>query len=80
MKVFLVLILSFILIAVSLLRQAHRGEVENNQVFATNVLGQYIRYYCPHSGLCTRKKALIRMKTNWPHIYRLGFQELREEN
>lgn len=46
--------------------------------YATQVLDQYIRYYCPNAGTCTRKKALSRLKSDWPHVYKLGFQALEK--
>lgn len=46
--------------------------------YTTQVLDQYLRYYCPAVGTCTRKKALDRLHRDWPHVYQLGFQVLED--
>lgn len=46
--------------------------------YATQVLDQYIHYYCPHDNICSRRQALDRMRRDWPHIYKLGFSVLEE--
>lgn len=46
--------------------------------YAARILDQYIRYYCPNAGMCTRKKALERLQRDWPHVYKLGFSILEE--
>jgi len=46
--------------------------------YALQVLDQYIRYYCPRDGDCSRKQALTRAKRDWPEIYNLGFANLEE--
>jgi cell division protein FtsI/penicillin-binding protein 2 len=46
--------------------------------YAAQVLNQYIKYYCPNAGTCDRKKALERLRLDWPHVYRLGFSILEE--
>ena len=48
----------------------------NDREYAIQVLDQYIRYYCPNTGTCTKEKALLRLKRDWPHVYNLGFQIL----
>lgn len=48
----------------------------NQKEYTVQVLDQYIKYYCPNAGTCTRKKALERLRRHWPHIYKLGFQIL----
>ena len=50
----------------------------SDKEYALQVLDQYIRYYCPNAGTCTRKKALQRLRADWPHIYNLGFSVLEE--
>lgn len=47
--------------------------------YATQVLDQYMKYYCPTSGICTRKKALQKLRRDWPHVYQLGFQVLEND-
>ena len=46
--------------------------------YALQVLDQYIRYYCPRDNVCSRRQALARMQRDWPHIYKLGFSILEE--
>jgi|GEM_PF-5798000 len=46
--------------------------------YALQVLDQYIRYYCPKDGVCSHHQALARMQRDWPHIYKLGFSILEE--
>lgn len=55
-------------------------DAQTPELFATKVLDQYIKFYCPQSGTCTRKDALSRMHREWPHVYQLGFQELEQDD
>lgn len=50
----------------------------SDQEYASQVLDQYIRYYCPRDGDCTKKQALARAKKDWAEIYDLGFFLLEE--
>mgnify|MGYP001588824693 FL=1 len=50
----------------------------SDKEYAAQVLDQYIRYYCPNAGICTRKEALRRLRADWPHVYKLGFSVLEE--
>ena len=50
----------------------------SDKEYATQVLDQYIRYYCPKDGVCSHRQALDRMQRDWPHIYKLGFSILEE--
>lgn len=47
--------------------------------YAGQVLDQYIKYYCPTAGTCARKKALEKLRRDWPHVYKLGFQALEND-
>lgn len=55
-------------------------DAQTPEFFATKVLDQYIKFYCPQAGTCTRKDALSRMRREWPHVYRLGFQVLEQDD
>ncbi len=57
----------------------HQGEINDQKRFTSEVLEQYIRYYCPNAGVCRESQALERMNREWPHVYRLGFQVLEHE-
>lgn len=48
----------------------------NQKEYTIQVLDQYIKYYCPNDDTCTQKKALERLRRDWPHVYKLGFQIL----
>ena len=50
----------------------------SDKEYAAQVLDQYIKYYCPNAGTCDRKKALERLRRDWPHVYKLGFSILEE--
>jgi hypothetical protein len=50
----------------------------SDKEYALQVLDQYIRYYCPRDNVCSRHQALARMQRDWPHIYKLGFSILEE--
>lgn len=50
----------------------------SDKEYAAQVLDQYIRYYCPRDNVCSHRQALIRMQRDWPHIYKLGFSVLEE--
>ena len=50
----------------------------SDKEYAAQVLDQYIRYYCPRDNVCNHRQALIRMQRDWPHIYKLGFSVLEE--
>ena len=64
-----------IAVAVSFVWIQRSRDAAEPKLFTLKVLDQYIKYYCPNSGTCTRKNALRRMKRDWPHIYRLGFDQ-----
>lgn len=53
-----------------------RQQSVTDQEYAAQVLDQYIKYYCPSAGVCSRQKALRRLRRDWPHVYKLGFQIL----
>lgn len=50
----------------------------SNKEYAFQVLDQYIRYYCSRDNICSHRQALNRMQRDWPHIYKLGFSVLEE--
>jgi len=50
----------------------------SDKEWASQVLDQYIRYYCPTSGICNRKNGLERMRRDWPRIYLSGFNILED--
>ncbi len=73
------LFLIILIIIVSIAMNAIRTQRQVSQKeFTTQVLDQYIKYYCPNAGICDRKKALGRLRRDWPHVYSLGFSILEE--
>lgn len=56
-----------------------RQQSVTDREYAAQVLEQYIKYYCPNAGTCTRKKALERLRRDWPHVYELGFNILEKD-
>lgn len=65
----------FIFLAFALLKNSAIQEKE----YAMQVLDQYIKYYCPQSGTCTRRQALRRIRKDWPAMYNLEFNILDDE-
>lgn len=57
----------------------NRQRSVTDQEYATRIIDQYIKYYCPNAGVCSRKKALERLRRDWPHVYKLGFQILERD-
>lgn len=73
--------LSIIILLIITFLAAKAVKIKNaatKEEYATQVLDQYIRYYCPHAGVCSREKALSNLRRDWPHVYKLGFSVLEE--
>ena len=73
--------LSIIILLITIFLAVKAATFQNavtKEDYAIQVLDQYIKYYCPNAGTCTRKKALERLRRDWPHVYRLGFSILEE--
>lgn len=74
-------ILTHILLFIALLvaiRAIQTQRKVTQKEYTAQVLDQYIRYYCPAVGTCSRTKALDRLRRDWPHVYQLGFQVLED--
>jgi len=73
--------LSIIILLIIIFLAVKAVKIQNavtKEEFAAQVLDQYIKYYCPNAGTCDRKKALERLQRDWPHVYKLGFSILEE--
>ena len=73
--------LSIIILLIIIFLAVKAVKIQNavtKEEYAAQVLDQYIKYYCPNAGTCTRKKALERLQRDWPHVYKLGFSILEE--
>ncbi len=74
--------LSIIILLIIIFLAVRAAKIQNavtKEEYAAQVLDQYIRYYCPNSGICDRKKALERLQRDWPHVYALGFSILEND-
>ncbi len=78
-RLILVLTILIIVAAAAVNAVAAQRRVSQKE-FTAQVLNQYIKYYCPNAGVCSRKKALEGLKRDWPHVYKLGFQVLEEND
>lgn len=71
------LLLAIVILGIFLFSLTSQKQISDKE-YAAQVLDQYIRYYCPRDNVCSHRQALIRMQRDWPHIYKLGFFVLEE--
>lgn len=74
-QIIIVILLSLSLIALKLLHRPAASETE----FASQVLDQYIRYFCPRDGICDHSQGLKSLRLAWPNVYQAGFSILEDE-
>lgn len=71
------LLLAIVILGIFFFSLTSQKQISDKE-YAAQVLNQYIRYYCPRDGDCTREQALARTKKDWADIYDLGFFLLEE--
>jgi hypothetical protein len=71
------LLLAIVILGILIFMLNSKKQISDKD-YALQVLDQYIRYYCPRDGDCSRGQALARAKKDWPEIYNLGFFILEE--
>lgn len=71
------ILLAVFILGIIFFRLSTKTEISDKD-YALQVLDQYIRYYCPRDNICSHRQALTRMQRDWPHVYKLGFSILEE--
>ncbi|MBI5357157.1 hypothetical protein HZB78_06135 [Candidatus Collierbacteria bacterium] len=72
-RILFLVILIIIAAAINAIKTQNRV---SQKEFTTQVLDQYIKYYCPNAGTCSREKALSSLRSDWPQLYSRGFSIL----